>query len=291
MKKTIYLFILLLSGISLYAQEEKTDSTNWKFGGIGSLTFSQVSLHQWAAGGENTLSGAFMLNVFANYSNGNTSWVNTLDLGYGLIRQGDVTKKSDDRIEFTSQFGKKASEEWFYSAMLNFKTQFAEGFDYPDPQYISRFFAPAYLMGSIGMDYKPNDNFQLFLSPVTGKLTFVNDDSLSNAGAYGVEAGNKFRAELGGYAKIAYTNNLMENVTMKTKLDFFANYMKLEELKDVDVNWELLIAMKINKFLSANIFTQMIWDNDVKQVVVEGSDNESGIQLKEVFGLGLSYSF
>ncbi|MCK7540534.1 MAG: hypothetical protein MZV63_61400 [Marinilabiliales bacterium] len=43
--------------------------------------------------------------------------------------------------------------------------------------------------------------FTLFLSPLTSKNTFVNDDLLSAAGAFGVEPGKKFRSELGAYAQ------------------------------------------------------------------------------------------
>lgn len=238
------------------------------------------------------MSAAALFNVFANYKTDETSWINTLDLGYGLIRQGDLTKKSNDRIEFTSQYGRKASAKWFYSAMLNAKTQFADGYNYPnDSVAISTFMAPGYLTASIGMDYKPNDKLQVFISPVTGKLTFVLDDDLSAAGNFGVDPGKKFRAEIGGYAKISYATALMENVDFKTKIDLFANYLKMSALKDVDVNWEVLIGMKINEYLSATLNTIMIWDNDIK-VQKEGvTDPEPGIQLKEVFGVGLSYKF
>lgn len=291
MKKLLSLITIAFLMFNLSAQDAVQDSTKWKFGGITSLAFSQVSLYQWAAGGEASFSGAGLFNVYANYKDENTSWINTLEMGYGLIKQGDLTKKSNDRIEFTSQFGKKASEKWFYSAMLNFKTQFADGYNYPnDSVAISTFFAPAYLTGSIGMDYKPNDKLQIFISPITSKLTFVMDDTLSAAGNFGVEAGEKFRAELGGYVKIGYATALMENVDLKTRIDMFSNYMKTNELKDVDVNWELLITMKINEFLSATLNTLMIWDNDIT-VLKEDGTSGTGVQFKEVFGLGLSYKF
>ncbi len=290
MKKNLSLLALVFLTLNLFAQDEAADSSKWEFGGLASLTFSQVSLYQWAAGGDPSTSGNALFNVFANYKDGTTSWINTLDMGYGLISQDGDSKKSDDRIEFNSQYGKKASKKWFYSAMLNFKTQFTDG-ENADGKRISTFMAPGYLTGSVGMDYRPNDKFQLFLSPVTAKLTFVSDDTLASIGAFGVEADKNFRAELGGYAKIAYKSAILENVDLKTKMDFFANYQSISSLEDVDVNWEVLLAMKINEFLSATLFTNMIWDNDIKQVEVENAENESGIQVKSVFGVGLSYKF
>ncbi|MFO7828180.1 MAG: hypothetical protein R6V23_06130 [Bacteroidales bacterium] len=42
---------------------------------------------------------------------------------------------------------------------------------------ISGFFAPAYLQGALGMEYKPNEMFYFVLSPVAMKLTMVFDDT------------------------------------------------------------------------------------------------------------------
>ncbi|MCF8379386.1 MAG: DUF3078 domain-containing protein [Bacteroidales bacterium] len=289
MKKMFLAGFALLIAINIYSQEV-ADTSKWKFGGMGTFAFSQLSLYQWSAGGEASYSGSAMLNLHANYKDENTSWINTLDLGYGLIKQGDLTKKSNDRIEFTSQYGKKASKQWFYSAMLNFKTQFTDGYDYKtDPdKAISTLLSPAYVLGSAGMDYKPNDKFQLFISPATGKLTFIADEEISLLGNYGIEAGEKFRAEVGGYVKIAYATPLMENVDFSTKIDMFSNYMNNPQ--NMDVNWEVLLAMKINEYLSATVNLLMIYDDDINVPREDGTIGP-GIQIKEVFGLGLSYKF
>ena len=286
-------FTIFMASWALVTLSQETDSlSNWKLGGMSTLTFSQVSLSKyWAAGGENSLSGGVMINFYANYEKDNVSWANSLDLGYGLIKQGDITKKSNDRIDFSSQYGKKASENWNYSGLFNFKTQFAPGYNYPNDQdIISNFFAPAYITTSLGMEYKPGDRFSLFLSPVTGKFTFVADDSLSASGSFGVEPGEKFRAELGGFLKAMYKTPLFTNVDLQTKLDLFTNY--LNNPQNIDVNMEILINMQINKFLSANINTLFIYDDDIKFLI----DPESGkkgprLQFKEVLGLGLSYKF
>jgi hypothetical protein len=291
MKKLFFTFFI--ATWALIASSQDTDTlSNWKLGGMSTLTFTQVSLSKyWAAGGENSLSGGVMINFYANYEKDNVSWANSLDLGYGLIKQGDITKKSNDRIDFSSQYGKKASEKWNYSGLFNFKTQFAPGYNYPNDQdIISNFFAPAYITTSLGMEYKPDDRFSLFLSPVTGKFTFVADDSLSASGSFGVEPGEKFRAELGGFLKAMYKTPLFTNVDLQTKLDLFSNY--LNNPQNIDVNMEILINMQINKFLSANINTLFIYDDDINFLI----DPESGkkgprLQFKEVIGLGLSYKF
>jgi len=288
MKKYLISLSLLFMSMIIIAQEP-ADTSYWKTGGMGTLTFSQVSFYQWAAGGENSYSGNAFLSLFANYKKENVSWDNNLGLGYGLIKQGSLSKKSDDRIDLTSQFGMKASDKWNYSGMLGFKTQFAEGYNYPDvSKKISDFFSPAYLTISLGMDYKPNERFNVFISPLTSKMTFVTDDSLSVMGAYGVDPGKKFRAEFGGFAKIFYKQPIVKNVDMQAKLDLFSNY--LNNPGNIDVNAEFLIVMKINEFLAATFNALLIYDDDV---TVLRSDDSSGpgLQVKEVFGVGLSYKF
>ena len=286
MKRVFILFLAIVFLTDLNAQEQDTVK-NWKTGGNAALTFSQVSLTNWAAGGQNSMSVNGLLNLLANYKKGNSSWDNTLDLGYGFLKQGDANLvKSDDKIDFSSKYGQKASKNWYYSALFTFKSQFTDGYNYPnDSVVISRFFAPAYFFLSVGMDYKPNDKFSLFISPLTGKITMVNDQDLSDQGAFGVEPGKKSRSEYGAFVKMQYTSDIMENVGFRTKLDLFSNYS--ENPGNIDVNWEVMIAMKINKYLSANINTQLVYDDDINAP----GKNGPRVQFKEVFGLGFAYKF
>src|SRR5690554_842026 len=107
----LLLFIPLMS----YAQNAEGDTIkNWKKGGDFSFTFSQVSLNNWSAGGQNSVSGNIQLNTFANYAKGKNAWDNTFQVGYGLTQQGsDNLIKSDDRVLISSKYGYKASNRWF----------------------------------------------------------------------------------------------------------------------------------------------------------------------------------
>ncbi len=291
--------ILAMTMILGYAFSQESADTLWKFNGVTSLNFSQMSLVNWAAGGENSLAGNAFINLNANYKSrdGNASWTNNLYLGYGVIRQGDgPARKSDDKIDLASKYGYKASEHWSYSGLLSFKTQFAEGYDNPgDPvnrEKISNFMAPGYLNLSVGMDYKPNDKLTIYISPVSGKMTFVLDDDLS--GSFGVADDKQVRGEFGGYMKIAFASPIMKNVKLDTKIELFSNY--LENPQYVDVNFDLLLSMKVNEFISASFITQMIYDYDIRFDILndEGiptGDTESRIQLKQLLGVGLTFSF
>jgi len=288
MKKLLLLIVLLPL---LGAAQTAPDSTKvWKQGGNISFNFSQVSLSNWVAGGKSSASGTVLIKLFDNYEKGKVSWENSLDLGYGLLKESDSKMvKSDDKIDFSSKYGYQASGRLFYSALFNFKSQFTDGFKYPDRDNpISRFMAPAYLTLALGLDYKPDEHFSLFFSPVTGKLTVVADDSLSNAGAFGVDPGSKTRWELGAYVKTTVKYEVLKNVTLESKFDIFSNY--LDQPQNMDVNWDVAINMKVNDYLSANFNTNLIYDNDIK---IEGDDGSMGprIQFKELFGVGLNVKF
>ncbi len=282
-------------------KELKTDTVaSWKKGGITSLNLSQTSLVNWAAGGQNSVSLNGMLSLFANYFDEKNSWENNLDLGYGLLKQSNYNgvMKTDDRIDFISKYGRKAFKSFYYAGLLNFKTQFAKGYNYPnDSIRISNFLAPAYLLGAVGLNYIPNQYFNAFISPLTGKFTFVNDEYLSNNGAFGVEKGKKSRAELGGYVRLGFVKNdfkegFFKNFSIASKLDLFSNYLKNPQY--IDVNWENIIGMKVNDYISVSLNTNLIYDYDIKfDANGDGSleGDKARVQFKEILGVGFMYKF
>jgi len=305
--KNIFLSIVLVaifsSSFAQTTEAEKVLKTNnidtvygWKNGGLVSLSFTQVSLTNWASGGQNSIAGNGFVNLFANLKRKKFAWDNNLDLGFGLIRQGDSKEpwiKSDDKIDFSSKYGQKANEHWFYAGLINLKSQFASGYSNPgDSVAISKFLAPGYVLGAVGMDFKPNDKLTMFISPITGKATIVMDDYLSSIGAFGVDSGKTLRGELGGYLKIQWKKDLKENISFSTRAELFANYLEFKTIEDVDVLWENVLAIKISKYISANITTTLIWDNDV--MIADKNDatlSSPKIQFKEVLGIGFSYKF
>jgi len=298
MKKfSLLLAVLFISSTIAFSQTADAD-TSWKKGGFIGINFNQVSLSQWAPGGDNNLSLSSSLSLFANYAKNKTIWDNSLDLAYALIKtSSDPIRKSDDKIDFTSKFGYQIGEgKWYYAGLLNFKSQFAEGFKYPDDSnVVSKFMSPGYLTLALGITYKPTDYFEVFFSPATGKWTFVNDQTLADAGAYGVKmatiengmivpgTGKNLRSEFGAYLNMKFKKDIMENVTFSTKLELFNNYTDEDKdnAKNVDVNWETSLLMKVNKFITASFIAQVVYDANV----VERT------QYKQVIGVGFGYKF
>jgi len=294
--KKMMSFCLLLCTIAVTGQTAESDTIkHWKVGGTPSLTFNQVSLTNWAAGGKNSIAGTFLLNMYFNYKKEKLAWDNTIDLGYGLTKQGsDNMVKTEDKLYFTSKLGYNAGEhsKWFYTGLLDFKTQMDAGYNDPPDNTLklSEFLSPAYVNFSLGMDYKPNDNFSLYLSPLTSKMTIVMDDSLSTAGAFGVESGDNLRSEYGASVKmIAKKANLIQNVDFSTRLDLFSNLG--ENPQNVDVDWELAFNMKVNDYLSAIASFNMIYDDDIKYINEAEETKGARVQFKQLFGFGVSYKF
>ncbi|MCB0409168.1 MAG: DUF3078 domain-containing protein [Flavobacteriales bacterium] len=292
-----------------HLKKQRKDSLDgWRTGGVISINFTQVSLTNWSAGGDNSISLNGLTSLFANLKVGKSTWDNSLDLGYGILKQGDAgLRKTDDKIDFMSKYGYKAFKNWYYAGLVNFKSQMAPGYNYPDDStVISKFMAPGYVLGAIGLDYKPSNAFTLFISPLTTKMTIVADETLANAGAFGVEAaeyddfgklvtkGKMFRTEYGGYLRAIVNADIMKNIKLQSKLELFSNYA--EEPDHIDVNWETLIALKVNDYISATINTQLIYDHDIDIAVDENGDDiidavGPRVQFKEVLGIGFTYKF
>ncbi|MEQ8713125.1 MAG: DUF3078 domain-containing protein [Cyclobacteriaceae bacterium] len=305
MKRTLLAAICFIftSGMAL---AQTTDTTYWTKGGVGTLTFSQVALTNWAAGGDNSVSLNGYFNVFANYAKDKSLWQNDLILGYGLINQGgNGVEKTDDRINLVTQYGHKIKgDKLYWSNMLDFRTQFAEGVN-AEGTVISKFMAPGYLLVSTGIDWKPSDKFSLAYSPIAGKFTFVTDQDLANQGAFGVEGavfddngniiteGSTSRSEIGSFLKVKYKSDIAENVNLETKLEMFANY--IDNFGNVDVAFDNALVMKVNDWLTVNWIISLIYDDDINIEIFDDNDVLEAVgprtQFKSVFGAGLAFNF
>lgn len=293
MKKLILAATLLVATMSLSAQDDDSKLENNKFylSGVSGINISQSAFSNWSAGGVNSFAGNAYLNGALKRRSGNWLWVNNLALDYGLTKtKSDGTRKSSDKIDFSTQIGYSTDNKWFYTVMGSFKSQFYKGYDYPNKDtYISKFFAPAYVNVSAGMEYRAKQRYSVFFSPASGKFTFVSDKKLSDMGAFGVDPGDHFKAQLGSYLKARAEQPLMENVNAISSLELFTAYDK--SFGNIDVNWDLMISMKINSVLSATINTTLVYDDDIKTYDDNSKPRGAKVQFKEVLGIGLAYNF
>ena len=182
-KYLLTIFSVCLASLAL-AQETETKTSPWSCTGVVGLNASATGLVNWAAGGNNNLNGVAFGKVRLLYSENDLSWETNLNLEYGLSyidQKADALQKSSDVIDFNTKLGWQFHKAWYLTASAGFKSQFAYGRAYDgteaeDP-IISKFLSPSYTDISVGIDWKPNSIFSLYLSPVAGKITtaYVGD--------------------------------------------------------------------------------------------------------------------
>jgi hypothetical protein len=283
MKKIILLFVLSIQLQSLYAQEtpiENAETTAWSRSGTFTFLLNQSAFENWVAGGVSSVSGTVGVNYDINYLKGDWSWDNKIIASFGItkIKEEDV-KKTDDRLEWNSVIGKKAKGYWFYSAFLNFKTQFTDDLD-SDTEGPTKFLSPGYLQIGPGMLWKKSENLKVNIAPATSKLIVVDKNlTLPDAAYFGVEEGKSTRFEFGASVGAYYKFDLMKNISMENTLNLYSNY--LEDTQNVDLDYTMNLVMNINKYISTTLAYQTIYDDNAFE----------GLQTRQVFGLGVNYNF
>ena len=270
-----------------------TTQKKWKTGGIFNLNINQGSLSNWAAGGDKfSFSLNSYLNLYAFYKKNKNSWDNSLDLAYGIVNTTSLgSRKANDRIELTSKYGYALSKKWDAAALFDFRSQFAKGFAYSKTaagldtsSLTSNAFAPAYILLSLGFNYKPVKNLSVFISPLTERWVIVNNDLL--APLYGVDSGKNVKNELGAFLSANYSAKIGSKFTYNTKLDLFSNYKKNPQ--NVDIYWTNVLAASITKHINFSFNLDLIYDDDTQNVNPAKGPAAQWLQL---MGIGIAYNF
>ena len=311
-----------------WAQVGANDSVPqyWNTGGSFNATFQQVSLQNWAGGGRNSLSVGAIASVFMVYDDTvRRRWENNVELNYGIGRIGGKELpflKTNDNILLVSRYGRKLAPHYYLSTLLDVRSQITQGFRYEQVNdsvqtatQISEFMSPGFFVASLGVTYSPTrkqlllkrkkdgkeeldddedkekkqkrrDYLAVTLSPFSGKFTFVLNDELAALDLYGTD-GKNARAEIGSSLTVILRKNLFENISVSSNLNLFSAY---QQPQNIDVNFETLLMLKVNKFIAANVSLQLIYDDDIN---VEREDGSIGpaLQVQNAVNVGLSYGF
>ena len=282
MKYYSLFFLLFFSFFTVVGQTKKKDTLptpKWKIHGRFAFIFNQSSFSNWRTGGVNTIAGNLNVNYDFNYKKKNINWDSRLITSYGLSHlEEQGWRKTDDRFEFNTLFGFKTSTYWFLSFIGNFRSQYSNGFDYKkEPkETVSGFLAPAYLTFGPGMLWKKSDNLSINIAPATVRYTFVNDFF---SGKFGVAEGRNTAFSIGYSLSGYYKFQIMENIVMENILALYTDYLANEG--NIDVDYQANIGFKVNKQIKMHLTFQAIIDDD----------SSSKIQFRQLFGLGVNYSF
>ncbi|MBO7300340.1 MAG: DUF3078 domain-containing protein [Tidjanibacter sp.] len=294
MKKVLLSMMALFAGAALMAEEPNVEPSPWTMAGSAGITGSQMTLTNWAAGGDPSLAADFQFNYSIDYKKDSSLWQNRLELAYGLnkTKSNNGVRKTNDKIYISSSYGQKVYDDLYVSALFKFNTQFAAGYDYSVVDEATGaykqtlgFLAPAYLSGGLGVEWNPKSWISVNASPATWKATVVKEVALQHI--YGLDA-RSTRHEFGGNVKVEMKGTIWGDLSGYTRINLFSNF--LDNPQNVDVDWTMRLDLKINKWLSANVNLQMIYDDDINIPQPNGSSYPC-LQIQEVAGVGLLVKF
>ncbi len=342
MKKTLLSFAaILISCTCSFAQAIKTDdlkksleTTNkdtvaWAHGGVINIGVNEGFLHNWSAGGE--LASMSINGLFSGHLDRlmhRVIWSNNLDMTYGLTyaySTGFLPHKTDDRIDFTSKYGRRidTNGNFYLSGLFNFKSQFTKGYDYTIPGWdtiakanTSDIFSPAYFTAALGIEYREGSDISFFFSPLAGRYTIVDKKYTTGPlGAFGVQQNKSSYAEFGAYFSGRYVLNISKKAIFKTRLDLYANYLakdtkdstgaviKKDNPTNINVLFDNLFSWKITKSFNITVGATFIYDNNIpysktyvdNNGITQKKDDPGRdigwLQIKQLFTLGLEYKF
>jgi hypothetical protein len=281
------------SELTIKKDEKDTITQVWKKGGNFNLNVNQGSLSNWSAGGDKfSFSLNAYLNLYAFYKKNKHSWDNSIDLAYGIVQTTSLGKrKSSDRIDYTSKYGYAIHKHLNLASLFNLRSQFANGYSYEKKDdgneketLTSKTFAPAYVLLSLGLDFKPKENLSVFISPASSRWVLVSDQNLGQL--YGLDSGKTVKSELGAFLSANYTAKLGNNFTYKSKLDLFSNYKVNPQ--NVDVFWTNVITAKITRYINFSFNVDMIYDDDTHNIEPDKGPAPQWLQL---MGIGFAYKF
>jgi hypothetical protein len=305
MRKSLLTVLLFMGVQALFAQsiavaklrsetsrsirkDNDTSYFNWKQGGMYNFNLAQSSLSNWAAGGDNfNMAINSYFNYYAYFQKPRQSWDNNLDLNLGFVQSTSLGgRKNDDRIDILSKYGYRIDTTgmWFLSGLFNFRSQLFDGYSFSGSKanFTSSFLSPAYIILSAGLDFKPNNTFSVFFSPLTSRTTLLLNNKLSNLGSYGVPVGKKINRETGLFVTVNYNNTIAPNIIYRGRADFFSNYY--EKPENINLYMTNMFTFKINKNFSATYSLDLMYDDKIK--IFGPLKKSPGLQLKSIIGIG-----
>ena len=209
----------------------------------------------------------------------NGKWDNKIIASYGSTHVSNQGyRKTDDRFEYNSVLALNSTKSWYFSFFTNFISQFSRGFDYSkDPKLeVSSVLSPAYLSFGPGILWRKNENLRVNIAPATSRFTFV---SRPFSGMYGVPEGKTSIYGLGFNMSAFLKFKLMKDVVMENIIAIYSDY--LDKPQNIDINHQMNFFVNINEYLSTNLTLHVISDTNAS----------SRVQFRQLFGLGVRYTF
>ncbi len=270
---------------SLGAKQEKNDTLDgWHKAGTIAINLSEAGQNDYwsqVKGGNTSAFGIKgIIDYHFNKKMGKTNWLNSFRGRYGGssssvyvpangIIPSTTTKipflKNDDYLNFTSIYGKEFRKNWSFAGFFSLESQFDH---FMNPGYIK--FGPTFL-------YKPNNHFNLVLSPLMANVTTKLTASYKNIKAFGVDSAKTVAFGVGAFAQATFNYDLAKGINYKSVATAYSNY--LQNPGNVILDWSNLFTFTVNKYIGATFSFNMRY-NDLEI---------AHLQTQHGIGIGLSY--
>lgn len=255
----------------------------WRVGAFGTIGGSISNFNNWYAQGfPNNSSGniGFTVNGFANLQQDKFFWRNSLNTNLSWVKLDDEDDPNDedgfreavDVFNLTSLYGRKLSEKWAVSGLMEYRTTILNNFN-----------DPGYLDLGVGATWTPITDLVVVIHPLNYNFVFADDDTI-------------FNSSLGAKIVADYTRQIGA-VNFKSNLSMFQSYESGDLSNWTWINsfsytlWKVIgvgfdFGLRNNKQEALN-FARNLAPTPDPNATFENLDNE----LQTYWTLGLSYSF
>lgn len=292
---------------------EVDSAKHWKFTGMVGLNASQTALFNWAAGGDNNITGFLYANMTLSFKKNKWTWDSNLDTELGETFSSALKpqwRKANDKINFTTKGGFQMHPKFYLTLLGSFRSQYRPGYNYlndeeGNKELISKWISPSYTDLALGIEYRPNDIFTIGVFPLAGRMTTCKEESLRpNYGLSLREDGTYKPVMLNMGLRIngGINYTLVENLKIISTVTLFTPYtarlhdkVNGQPFGNFDVDWDFAISYSFLKVLNVSLMTSLKYYD---KVMIDGpawrnysEGPRARVQFKEVIGLGIGYSF
>ena len=246
----------------------------WRVGAFGTIGGSLSNFKNWyAQGAPNNASGniGITVNAFANKLEEKYFWRNALttNLNWVKLDNTDTDLDSDefnpttDVFNLSSLYGRKLSEKWAISGLMEYRTTLLDNFN--DPGYLDLGF---------GATWTPIENLIVVIHPANYNFVFSSGDTV-------------FDSSFGAKIVADYTRSFGA-INLKTNFSTFQSY------KDGNLSnwtWTNSFSYTLWKMIGVG-FDFALRSNQQEAANFQGVDLEDADNdLQSYYTIGLSYKF
>lgn len=193
---------------------------------------------------------------------------------------------SQDLFQYNLKAGYKAVNNWYYSFLVQFKTQFCNSYPSNSLTRAASFLSPGELNLGAGLTYSKENKaktlrFSASISPVSYNLKTCIDPHVEHT-QFGIKPDRKWVNDFGSNAEVNFYARIFDNTTYNTRLFLFSDYETFQ------TDWENTLNFQFSRLFSAQIYAHFRYDTSADSSI---SRDWRKLMLNEILSVGISYTF